>query len=64
MTQHIGSTAHGVKYDVIFTQGMGSKDMVVWHLLHIDTAVDRVIEQFSLNKKIDRLFITNKISKH
>lgn len=34
------------KYDVIFTQGMGSKDMVVWHLLHIDTAVDRVIEQF------------------
>lgn len=39
------------KYDVIFTQGMGSKDMVVWHLLHIDTAVDRVIEQFFPNQE-------------
>lgn len=30
----------------IYTRGMGSKDMVVWHLMHIDKAVDRTLEKF------------------
>ncbi|HCD9775931.1 TPA: hypothetical protein NEK22_005534, partial [Enterobacter hormaechei] len=34
------------KFDVIYTRGMGSKDMVVWHLMHIDKAVDRTLEKF------------------
>ncbi|EAR5803544.1 hypothetical protein IOS36_003958 [Salmonella enterica] len=34
------------KLDVIHTRGCGSKDMIVWHLMHIDTAVDRTLEKF------------------
>lgn len=34
------------KYDVIYTPGVCSKDMIVWHLLHIDTAIDRILEAF------------------
>ncbi|EDQ3388036.1 hypothetical protein ZM96_003352 [Salmonella enterica subsp. houtenae] len=34
------------KFDVIYTRGLGNKDMVVWHLMHIDKAVDRTLEKF------------------
>ncbi|ELV5048803.1 hypothetical protein SHB66_004264 [Salmonella enterica] len=34
------------KSDVIYQPGMGSKDMIVWHLMHIDKAVDRTLEKF------------------
>ena len=34
------------KFDVIYTRGLGSKDMVVWHLMHIDKAINHTLEKF------------------
>lgn len=34
------------KFDVIYTRGPGSKDMIVWHLLRIDDAIHRVLSKF------------------
>ncbi|HHO9764435.1 TPA: DUF7238 family protein [Escherichia coli] len=31
---------------VIYTRGIGSKDMVVWHLMHIDKAINHTLEKF------------------
>ncbi|EEL9525840.1 TPA: hypothetical protein HLY36_12755 [Escherichia coli] len=30
----------------IYTRGIGSKDMVVWHLMHIDKAINHTLEKF------------------
>ncbi|EMA4769946.1 hypothetical protein U3C68_003774 [Cronobacter sakazakii] len=34
------------KTDVLFSRSLGSKDMVVWHLMHSDEAIDRTLEKF------------------
>ncbi|MBP1035840.1 hypothetical protein J8631_09740 [Serratia fonticola] len=33
------------KTDVIYQRGMGSKDVIVWNLLHIDRTIDNVINR-------------------